>query len=360
MMDIVSIITSERVIKTERELWQYLKTTSKPIVLYGMGNGADKIIYALESFGITFEGVFASDGFVRNKLFHGHKISTYNELKQKFGDMIVLLCFGSSRLEVIENVLKISAEQELYAPEVPVISGGLFTSEFYSKNKSDFDFVYNRLADEQSKKTFESLIKYKISGKIEYLLSCEVSEDEPYKSFLGLGKNESFLDLGAYRGDTVVDFIKRQGQYQSIIAVEPDKKNFKKLVESVKGLSNIKTLNVGIGEFCEIKGFGMRSGRNSSTEGANTRIEFLSVDKIAETERISFIKADIEGQEIEALKGAHNTIKNLKPKMQIACYHKTDDLITIPKQVFTARDDYKLYIRHFRSLPAWDTNFYFC
>ena len=100
----------------EQELWQYLEKTTKPIVLYGMGNGADKIINVLESKSIKFQGVFASDGFVRDKLFHGHKISSYNELKQSFGDMIVLLCFGSSLPNVIENILKIAAEQDLYAP----------------------------------------------------------------------------------------------------------------------------------------------------------------------------------------------------------------------------------------------------
>ena len=47
----------------EKELWSYLKTAQKPIVLYGMGNGADKIINTLNYFGIEFQGVFASDGF---------------------------------------------------------------------------------------------------------------------------------------------------------------------------------------------------------------------------------------------------------------------------------------------------------
>ena len=170
----------------EKELWSYLKTAQKPIVLYGMGNGADKIINTLNYFGIEFQGVFASDGFVRNKLFHSHKISSYNELKQKFGDMIVLLCFGSSLPDVIENIKKIANEQELYAPEVPVIGGGLFTKEYFEENKANFDFVYSRLTDETSKKTYENILKYKLSGKINYLLDCEVSPDEPYNSFLKL------------------------------------------------------------------------------------------------------------------------------------------------------------------------------
>ena len=78
----------------EKELWQYLKTAQKPIVLYGMGNGADKIINVLNHYNITFCDVFASDGFVREKYFHSHKIASYSQLKEKYKDMIVLLCFG--------------------------------------------------------------------------------------------------------------------------------------------------------------------------------------------------------------------------------------------------------------------------
>ncbi len=343
----------------ERELWQYLKTTDKPIVLYGMGNGADKIITVLESYGISFEGVFASDGFVRNKIFHGFAISSYSELKEKFGDMIVLLCFGSERPEVIENIRKIATEQELYAPEVPVIGGGLFTQKYYLDNKTDFDFVYNRLADDISRKTFINIIKYKISGKIDYLFDCEVTADEPYESFLKLGDNESFLDLGAYTGDTVADFIGRVKAYNKIIACEPDKKSFKKLLLNTEGLKNICCLNVGVSDICGTALFGMRGGRNSGISGGKTEIEFATVDSIAREEDITFIKMDVEGEERKTILGASDIIRRNRPKMLVSCYHRTDDIITLSKEVFKIRDDYKLYMRHFSSVPAWDTNYYF-
>ena len=64
-------------------LWDYLKNTDKPIVLYGMGNGADMIIEVLESLSLTFSDVFASDGFVRGHSFHGKKVLTYSEIKEK-------------------------------------------------------------------------------------------------------------------------------------------------------------------------------------------------------------------------------------------------------------------------------------
>ena len=343
----------------EIELWEYLKKSDKPILLYGMGNGADKIINVLESKGIAFQGVFASDGFVRDKYFHGKKIMSYSQAKEKYQDMIVLLCFGSQRPEVRENVLKIASEQELFAPEVPVIGGGLFCCEYYNSHKSDFDAVYNLLADDLSKKTYLNLIKYKLSGKIEYLLDCEVSDDEPYETFLHLESDETFLDLGAYNGDTVADFIGRAKTYKKIIAAEPDYKNFKKLMSYAENHSNVKCYNVGISDLCKTDSFSMFGGRNSVAGKGNTEIKFLNVDEISKNEKITYIKMDVEGEEEKAISGAKKTILRDKPKMLVSAYHKTDDLISLPQAVLNIRNDYKMYIRHFKSLPAWDTNFYF-
>lgn len=343
----------------ETELWKYLKTAGKPIVLYGMGNGADKIIKVLEENKISFEGVFSSDGFKKNKTFHGFEISSFEELQQKFGEMIVLLCFGSSRPEVLENVRKIAEKQEIYAPEVPVIGKGLFTEEYVNENLNAFETVYNRLADEVSKKTFENTVKFKLSGKIDYLFDCEVPIDEPYESFLKFNKNESFLDLGAYNGDTVTDFTYRVEAYQRIIAVEPDKKTFKKLLLNTQHLTDLECKNVCVSNICGTGAFGMRGGRNSGTENATVETEFMTVDGILKGDKISYIKMDIEGEEMRAIEGAQKTISLYKPKMLISCYHRTEDLITLPQAVLDIREDYKIYMRHFASLPAWDTNYYF-
>lgn len=343
----------------EIELWQHLKTAKKPVVLYGMGNGADKIIKVLRQNGIAFEGVFASDGFVRNKTFHGFSVTSYSALKQKFGSMIVLLCFGSDRNEVIENVKRIAAENELYAPDVPVISGELFTTEYAREHRAELEWVYDRLGDDLSRKTFKNTILYKISGKIDYLFDCETDFDEPYKSFLKLKNNETFLDLGAYNGDTVTDFVSRVTDYNKIIAVEPDSKTFKKLENNTADFKNCECQNVCITSFCGMADFGMKHGRNSSVKGGEIPTRCSTVDALAKNQNITYIKMDIEGEELNAVLSAEETIKTNKPKMLISCYHKTEDLFTIPKAVLTLRDDYKIYMRHFGSLPAWDTNYYF-
>ena len=65
-------------------------------------------------------------------------------------------------------------------------------------------------------------------------------------------------------------------------------------------------------------------------------------------EKATFIKMDIEGSELEALKGAKNQIMNYSPRLAICVYHKREDLITIPQYIKKLVPEYKLYLRaHF-------------
>ena len=98
-----------------RDLWEYLQETDKTIVLYGMGNGADKILSVLAERGVPVGGIFASDGFARGNLFRGMPVRTWSDVKAELGaeNVIVLLSFGTSRPEVLENILRIRAEAEL-------------------------------------------------------------------------------------------------------------------------------------------------------------------------------------------------------------------------------------------------------
>ena len=87
----------------KEDLFTYLKHTEKPIVMYGMGNGADKILAALTERGIEIADFFASDGFVRGHSFHGKTVLSYSAVKEKYGigNFIVLLSFASSLIQHI-------------------------------------------------------------------------------------------------------------------------------------------------------------------------------------------------------------------------------------------------------------------
>ena len=214
----------------KRDLWQYLADTDKTVVMYGMGNGADKILAVCEKYGIEVCDFFASDGFVRGHSFHGKTVLSYSAVKEKYGkeNIIVLLSFGSSLPEVLKLFKTVDSECEMYAPDVPVCGSEIFTLDFFEQNKDKILDVYSMLEDDTSKKIYENVILYKLTGKICYLFDAESDKEESY-SLLGAADFTSYADLGAYTGDTAREVLERSPSIQKIYALEPDARTFRKL-----------------------------------------------------------------------------------------------------------------------------------
>ena len=164
-------------------LWRRLQQTNKTVVLYGMGNGGDKILSVCAKKGIAVSAVFASDGFVRGQSFHGMRVQTWKEVKEAYGaeNLIVLVAFATSLPEVLENVLAISREAETYAPDVPVFGEGLFDEDFLIANQASLLEARALLSDEESRFVFDAVIRYKLTGDINYLWNSKLTKHTSFK-----------------------------------------------------------------------------------------------------------------------------------------------------------------------------------
>ena len=348
-----------------KDLWTYLGQESRPVAIYGMGDGADKIIDELDKRGLSdlVSAVFASPGFVREgRVFRGFKIESFEDVCARLSDFIVLVAFGSPLPDVLSYVYSIENKYELYAPDVPVCGGDVFDMEFYIRNKARLENVYSRLADDASRGCFKALVNYKLSGRLDYLRSCEVTPDEADYLLGPFKENSSFIDLGAYRGDTLLRFTKMFPSFSSATAVEPERHSFKKLTECAGSLSiPVTCVNALISDVCGTAMLTGSRGRGTRTAKTNTghEIDKVTVDSFADGKSAGFIKFDVEGSELLAIEGAKNTIQDQRPQMKIACYHKSADLFEIPEKVFRINDNYKLYMRHTPCIPGWDVDYYF-
>ena len=338
------------------DMWKHLSTTKKPILMYGMGNGADKILAELERRGIEIADFFASDGFVRGHHFHGKRVLSYSEAKERYGSFIVLLAFGSSLDDVIANIKRIASEQELYAPDVPVCGGEIFDADFYNDSYPDILRAYDALADEVSREIFASVVRFKLTGDITHLTDTVCDEGH---GLFNYSQYKTCVDAGAYRGETAAELLERNPDIECIYALEPDAKSYKKLCAYAEG--EMRVIPVNCGAWCEsCEGhFSSQGNRNSSfTDKGDILTKLDKIDNIIGDDIPDYIKYDVEGCECEALDGSRHTISGHYPELLVCVYHRSRDIFALVNKLSDEYPNYNIYLRRKKYIPAWDV--YIC
>jgi FkbM family methyltransferase len=166
------------------------------------------------------------------------------------------------------------------------------------------------------------------------------------------------VDAGAFVGDSVDEFVnaceKRNVRYKKVYCFEPDPGNYNALKKNTGKYDNVTCINRGLWS-CETT-LRFISSAQSEAYGARIQVSENIADAVIETasidadlafEEVNLIKMDIEGAEIEAIKGAAFTIRRHKPQLAISVYHNTTDLYEIPLLVHEICPSYRLYLRHF-------------
>ena len=260
------------------------------------------------------------------------------------------------------------------------------TAVWIKKYERELQTVYERLADAVSRETFASVLNYKLSGKLSYLQACTTNRAEDLRTIFSFGGEETYLDLGAYNGDTVQEFLQlTRGRYKKIVALEPDPKNYKKLTDFVRQyeLKNVTCLQAGVWNDCgslELTGNGGRQStfweadrsgfatQNLSQTGSmkkkikKQQVTVVSVDTVLGNDHADYMKFDVEGVEKEALEGAAGHLapdgNGALPKLLVAAYHHDEDLFALPLLLWKLQPEYKIYLRKHPYVPAWEINIF--
>ena len=338
------------------DFWQEIRKPGPPVVMYGTGNAADKLYHLLEERGVRVEGCFVNDEFVRSRTFQGYKVLSYERAKSIFGEMRVVMGFGSHDPKVLGRVKEIASETDFWCPDLlQDEEGHLFDEEYCRKHRRDLEYAYGLLSDDQSRKVFQKTIENKLSGRIGPLFEIETDERENWK-ILGIGEDETYMDLGAYNGDTIERFLSFTPSFRRIIGVEPERRSFRILSGKLEGMENVDLVNAAIGEVEEEVLFSS-AGRGSKV-GEGRKVVQRTIDGILGGSPVSILKFDIEGEEEKALRGGKESISRWKPRMVLSAYHRIDDLWRLPRCIEEYRKDYRWYLRHSPSVPAWEVDYF--
>ncbi|MBR2951591.1 MAG: FkbM family methyltransferase [Clostridia bacterium] len=341
------------------DVWHLLQKETRPIVIYGMGNGADKLLARLDFYGIEYADFFASDGFVRGHTFHGKRVLSFGEICEKYKDFVILLSFASTRREVLDLLYGMSERYPFLMPDLPVAGEQTFDSAFYEAHISDFEAVFEMWADEESAALYSSVLSYKLSADIAYLRNNHQEKSAQYELF-SCKDIRCAIDIGAYRGDTLSEMATYFPSLEYAFAIEPDAKTFKKLEALAKAFHF---------DVCPIQAaawskegetvFHRSGNRNSSLVGASyehadEKVRLVAIDSLCTEKRIDYIKYDVEGAEREALLGSLETIRRDRPVLSVSLYHRSEDLYDLPLLLRENCKDYSFYLRRTECLPAWE------
>lgn len=192
------------------------------------------------------------------------------------------------------------------------------------------------------------------------ILSCNIFGRQYFEfvDFLS-DKTPSFVDAGCYNADDSLAFISiANGRYNKIYAFEPDSINYETCRKAFNHYPNIVLSNLALfGENRETVFQSNMGGSSGLSKYGETLVQSTTLDSFLDGEKVSYIKMDIEGAELEALKGAKNTIQMHHPQLAICVYHKTEDIYEIPQFIHDLVPDYQFYLRHY-SLCALETVLY--
>ena len=242
---------------------------------------------------------------------------------------------------------------------------------YIAQHIDDFLSIGDLLADTLSVETLYSVLLFHLDTDREHLLRINRPGEATYfrSGLFELNEHETYVDVGAFDGDSVAQFLRAsQRRFESVHAFEPDPANFACLqrwfgsearfpyatrielhpqaVTSVGG--TIEIVPTGTAGACVVE----TSGKNAAT----CHVEAVALDE-AVTEPITLLKADVEGHELDVLRGARGHLNADHPKLAICAYHLPSDLIELPRFIEGLNAGYRLGVRH-HSSTRYDTVLY--
>jgi FkbM family methyltransferase len=277
-------------------------------------------------------------------------------------------------------------------------SEGLSTMLQVQADPTGFDAVYDALSDDDSRRTFDWFISYRtalaflgrdaddvVPGAIGPA-DWQALVDRAGRTFAGgayhvdgmtidtlLGElvltffleqyrlegiveprsGDVVLDCGAYRGETALWFARRAGKSGRVVTFEPSAQNAEGLRRNLAAnqsveMAPITLLEAAVSSSAGMLHFNAHGENGSHVDAASTEsVTAVTIDGVVGEQhlgRVDFIKMDIEGAEVDALKGAEETLQEFAPRLAISVYHRPHDLPDVGMLIRQARPDYRLYL----------------
>lgn len=214
---------------------------------------------------------------------------------------------------------------------------------------ADASWLENRLHDDTSRRILAGVLEARRSADI-LRLSEPTPDDQYFPKDVPLPKGPlHFVDVGAFEGETLFALAANGFVFSRITAFEPDLLNFVKLASALSRnalCDDISLLPCGLSDrtaFVSFQSLGQPS--SACGQGGSATALVVALDDVLHGPRVDYIKFDIEGAESQALEGCRNIIRQHRPAMAVAVYHRPSDLWRIPRLVDALLPKSRFFLR---------------
>jgi len=357
-----------------------IKKNSK-IAIYGTGETGREFYNLINNFRPDIKVLYFFDSFDKRKKYNN--ISIIKNIKQiqsleKSLDYIVVC---SIFWDEINNYLNKYNIKKNYILSNFIINKGSHINSFgdfyfnpkkISSLKKKYYRIIKNFSDSLSKKIYKECFALRVYKKEESFFKFIINFNCKYRFFfkdnylksLHLKKINYAIEAGGYDGkesSKLLMHLKKNKNFKKLFVFEPNLKLFKEGKYYNKMNKNYFSLYENIlGNKDKLSKFYINSNspgsscvqRSSSFNKQQKNINAIRIDSFLKKHQVSadFLRLDVEGSEIQVLKGAKQSIIKYKPQIQISVYHKKEDLLDIPGYLLSLNNNYR-----FKILPGSST-----
>ena len=340
------------------------RNPASPLVLFGAGNLGREVLARLRRAGVE-PVAFADDtASKKGSVIDGLLAMSPEEAVDRFGRNVCFavtilnptLGFAEARRQLAARtgceILSFFALARMYPDQLlPYLQYARPANIL--ENAPQIRRLFGALADDESRGQFLAHLQFRLTADYERLPARSEPAYFPPDLIGTFPRAITFVDCGAFDGDTIRNFLAHQGgDFAMILAFEPDIRNHAKLNAFVRSLpsdvsSRIRVYRGAVGADRGSVAFnqtGDMSAAISPTAEQKTDM-FRLDDLVPESAAPVYLKLDVEGFEMQALQGAAALLSVGRAVLAVSIYHRPEDLWEIPLHLHDLDVGYRLYLR---------------
>ena len=342
-LDVLSVASA--VTLRAKDFCEVFVRGSRPRFLFGRNQYALSIAKAVDINGYI-------DDFTADLSFHGKPIVKLESLPK---DALVINCvvgirpitaqrridaFGYDQLDYYGFIRESGLAVE------PIENWTGFTDHFEHEQER-YVALLDRLRDSLSKEVLSRTVNFRLTYDLDHMRPFSDTQARQYfENFLTYGTEEVFADIGGFDGITSEEFARRCPGYKGIYIFEPNSQNLEKASNRMGGDPRVHFVASALGDRDGTARFECSGSTSRVTGEVSVEVQMARLDAYIDA-GFTFLKMDVEGAEGAVIAGARGVIERHHPKIAVSVYHRPADLVDIPQQVLSIRDDYEIALRHY-------------